>query len=195
MTALIVVDAQVDFVSGSLPVPGGDQVCKNIATLINQEFDKRYATVIFTQDWHNPDSDNGGHFSDTPDFKDTWPSHCVAFTPGAEIHPALLEMSYHAPVFQKGWNKPAYSGFEGFCAFPFMLNYMGTIDELLGGELLGIANIDAVDVCGIAAEYCVRATALDAIRLDYNTTVLGEEYTAGFGGTKTVQEEIEALNG
>lgn len=151
---LIVVDVQNDFCEGgSLPVAGGAAVAARISALLS---DHDYDVVVATMDHH---VDPGSHFSVSPDFVDSWPRHCVAGTSGAEFHPALDAEQFEA-VFHKGERAAAYSGFEATVA----------------GEPLAVwlraHGIDAVDICGLAADYCVRATALDAVREGLATTVL-----------------------
>lgn len=146
MRALIVVDVQNDFCEGgALAVAGGNDVAERLAALLDT--DHGYAAVIATRDHH---IDPGDHFSDTPDFVDSWPRHCVVGTPGQEIHPALAEYEFDA-VFDKGTFSAAYSGFEG-------ATEQG---EALASWLVA-RGIDQVDVVGIATDYCVAATATDA---------------------------------
>lgn len=165
--ALIVVDVQNDFVEGgALGVDGGKEVARKIADLIRTKGDE-YDLVVATKDWHEPDSDNGGHFSDTPDFVDTWTPHCIADTPGAEFA-APLDQETPRYVFYKGYGTPSYSGFEGSNASGVSLA------DFLLHELEPGAEIDIV---GIATDYCVKATAIDADALGYNVNVLAE-YTA-----------------
>lgn len=159
-TALIVVDVQNDFCEdGSLAVPGGAQVAHDVAELIASG---AYATVVATRDHH---IDPGAHFSADPDFVDSWPPHCVVGTPGVELHEPLATAMFDE-VFDKGEYTAAYSGFEGASASGARL-----------AEWLRAAGIDAVDVCGIATDHCVRATALDAAREGFTVRVL-EDLTA-----------------
>ncbi|MDX6232700.1 MAG: nicotinamidase/pyrazinamidase [Nocardioidaceae bacterium] len=154
-TALIVVDVQNDFCEGgSLAVDGGAQVASDVAELLAT---KAYATVVATRDHH---IDPGAHFSDTPDFVDSWPRHCVVGTPGEEFHPPL-EPALFDEIFYKGEYAAAYSGFEGASA-----------DGVRLADWLRDAGIDAVDVCGIATDYCVRATALDAAHEGFAVRVI-----------------------
>ena len=153
--ALIVVDVQNDFCEGgSLAVTGGAAVAAAISARIRAG---GYAHVVATRDHH---VDPGAHFSDAPDFVDTWPEHCRARTAGASFHPDLDVAGIEA-VFDKGSYAAAYSGFEG--AEP-------------GGtglrEWLGAREVTEVDVVGIATDHCVRATALDAAAAGLSTTVL-----------------------
>jgi nicotinamidase/pyrazinamidase len=157
MTALLVVDVQNDFCEGgSLAVAGGADVARRITALLHAEGGV-YRPVIATRDWH---LDPGPHFSDHPDFAQTWPVHCVAGTPGAAFHPAL-EVSLMGEVVSKGQRSAAYSGFEGV-----------TEDGRSLAELLEDAGVRSVDVVGLATDHCVRATALDAARAGLETRVL-----------------------
>lgn len=157
--ALIVVDVQRDFCEGgSLAVAGGNDVADRIAGLIDSEHG--YDVLIATRDHH---IDPGSHFSDTPDFVDSWPPHCVVGTPGQELHPDLDARSF-AAVFDKGSYRAAYSGFEGT---------IGGADE---GETLEAFltrhGIDEVDVCGLAFDHCVKQTARDAAERGWTTRIL-----------------------
>ncbi|MGC3994092.1 MAG: isochorismatase family protein [Propionicimonas sp.] len=153
--ALIVVDVQNDFCEGgSLAVAGGAAVAGRIADLVAGG--NGYDHVVATRDHH---IDPGAHFSAHPDYVDSWPVHCVAGTPGAELHPALAGTSFEA-VFDKGEYAAAYSGFEG-----------ASDGEGLA-EWLADHEVDRVDVVGIATDYCVRATALDAAGAGLATRVL-----------------------
>lgn len=153
--ALIVVDVQNDFCEGgSLAVAGGAAVAGAISELLGG--DHGYDHVVATRDHHiSP----GSHFSEHPDFIDSWPPHCVAGTPGADLHPNLANRPFEA-VFTKGEYAAAYSGFEGSAE-----------GESLA-EWLADHEVTEVDVVGIATDYCVRATALDAAGAGLRTTVL-----------------------
>lgn len=157
--ALIVVDVQVDFCEGgALGVEGGNAVAEGIAELLSSPHP--YDVVVATRDHH---IDPGAHFSDTPDFVDSWPPHCVVGTDGQQFHPALRGFAFDA-VFDKGSYQAAYSGFEGT---------IGAEDDGVGlAQWLGERGITRVDVAGIATDYCVRATALDAVREGFDTRVL-----------------------
>ncbi|OZB47846.1 MAG: nicotinamidase [Cellulomonas sp. 14-74-6] len=155
--ALLVVDVQPTFCEGgALPVAGGNATADAIARFAASHRD-RYALVVTTQDWH---VDPGHHFSDTPDFVDTWPPHGVAGTAEAELHPALAGLRPDASV-RKGAYAAAYSGFEG-------------VDEdgRTLATILRDAHITDVDVVGIAESHCVRATTLDALDLGLRARVL-----------------------
>jgi nicotinamidase/pyrazinamidase len=166
-TALIVVDVQNDFCEGgSLPVAGGAAVAAQVSERIATG---GYDHVVATRDYHQ---DPGAHFSSTPDFVRTWPVHCVAGTPGASFHPELDVAGVQA-VFSKGAHAAAYSGFEG----------TGPGGRSLA-EWLRDNNVDRVDVVGIATDHCVRATALDASKAGFATTVL-LDLTAGVAAETT----------
>ncbi|HVW80956.1 MAG TPA: isochorismatase family protein [Mycobacteriales bacterium] len=172
--ALIVVDVQNDFCEGgSLAVAGGAAVAAGISALLASA---DYPVVVATRDAHR---DPGDHFSDDPDYVDHWPAHCVVGTAGAEFHPALDTQRVDA-VFDKGAYQAAYSGFEG-------TGPDGTGLE----EWLRAHNVDAVDVVGIATDHCVRATALDAAKAGFATTVL-LDHTAGVA-PDTVESALEQL--
>ncbi|MCW3158165.1 isochorismatase family protein [Micropruina sonneratiae] len=153
---LIVVDVQNDFCEGgSLAVAGGAATASAISDRLAGG--AGYDHVVATRDHH---IDPGSHFSATPDFVDSWPPHCVAGTPGADFHPNLAWRDFDA-VFDKGEYAAAYSGFEG-------------ADALGDGlaDWLRRHRASEVDVCGIATDYCVRATALDSARAGFPTRVL-----------------------
>ncbi|MCD9197147.1 isochorismatase family protein [Aeromicrobium wangtongii] len=153
--ALIVVDVQNDFCEGgSLAVAGGARVAADVAGLIGSG---AYPIVLATRDHH---IDPGAHFSDAPDFVDSWPPHCVVGTDGEQLH-APLEPDMFAETFFKGEYAAAYSGFEGASA-----SGTGLADWLRSHD------VDRVDICGVATDYCVRATALDAAREGFRVRVL-----------------------
>jgi nicotinamidase/pyrazinamidase len=168
-SAIIVVDVQRDFCEGgSLAVTGGAEVARRItARLAEGGFDH----VVATRDHH---VDPGPHFSAEPDFVDSWPVHCVVGTDGVDLHPDFDPARVEA-VFDKGEHAAAYSGFEGHSA---------------GGEALRdwLADRDVreVEVCGIATDHCVRATALDAARAGFATTVRAD-LTAGVAAATTTK--------
>jgi nicotinamidase/pyrazinamidase len=166
-TALVVVDVQNDFAdpAGNLAVTGGQGIIPAVNDAIREARDAG-ALMAVTQDWH-PES--------TPHFaKDggIWPVHCVAGTWGAELHPSL-EMRADVPRVRKGANgEDGYSGFT--MRDPVSGQEMPT--ELEG--LLRDREIERVVVCGLATDYCVQATALDAVRLGFTVTVLAEAVAA-----------------
>jgi nicotinamidase/pyrazinamidase len=183
MRALIVVDVQNDFCeNGALAVEGGNAVAEGLAQYI-EAYQDEYAQIVYTADWHQaPPSTNGGHFAldSEPDFVDTWPVHCVQGTKGAEFHPAIEAVSpgwLTGVEFRKGDGRPDYSGFQGYNDLERnLLTYL---------EKFGITD---VDVAGIAGDYCVLQTALDAVKYGLKVEIL-DNYVASVRG----QEATDAL--
>lgn len=171
--ALLIVDVQNDFTEGgALGVDGGSAVAEGITAYLQANPD-RYDYVIASRDWHNGDDDNGGHFATDadPDFVDTWPVHCVAGTRGAEYHPALDTSLVDVHV-QKGQGKPAYSIFEGTVAGDAEGTDAGDVEGEAFPDALARLGVTSVDVVGIATDYCVRASALDALNAGLEVAVL-----------------------
>jgi nicotinamidase/pyrazinamidase len=157
--ALVIVDVQNDFAdpSGNLSVRGGAE----IVPVVNAEIERAMAAgaaVAYTQDWHP---------AHTPHFAQDggiWPVHCVHDSWGSEFHP---ELRVRGPVVRKGVHgEDGYSGFS-------MRNPTGgmPVPTELDSELAG-AGVKRLVVCGLATDYCVKATALDGVRLGYETVVL-----------------------
>lgn len=157
-TALIVVDMQNDFAApaGSLFVGGAPEVVAEVNALVAAAT-AAGAFVVYTADWHP---------AETPHFaKDggTWPVHCVGDSWGAEFHP---DLALAGPVVRKGSNgEDGYSGFT--MRDPVTRETVPT--ELV--SLLEEADVERVVVCGLATDYCVRATVLDALDLGYSVVV------------------------
>lgn len=144
--ALIMVDVQPTFCEGgALAVEGGNAVARRIAEFVETSRGN-YGVVISTQDWH---IEPGDHFSDEPDYVDTWPPHGVAGTEEAELHPAVAALPDES--VKKGQYAAAYSGFEGT-----------TEDGRMLQDILKDYEITSVDVVGLAESHCVKDTALDA---------------------------------
>jgi nicotinamidase/pyrazinamidase len=166
-TALVVVDVQNDFAdpAGSLSVAGGDAVIPTINAEIGQAA-AAGGVSVFTQDWH-PES--------TPHFaKDggIWPVHCVAETWGAQLHPDLA-VADDAPRIRKGVN-----GEDGYSGFTMRDATTGEEIPTDLDRLLRDHGIERVVVVGLATDYCVKATALDAVRLGYQTHLLTDAIAA-----------------
>jgi nicotinamidase/pyrazinamidase len=177
MRALIITDVQNDFCEGgSLEVSRGADVARGISELLAG--DHGYAHVVATKDFH---IDPGEHFSDHPDYAVSWPRHCVVETSGADFHPHLETDAVEA-VFHKGQYSAAYSGFEG-------TDENGTPLA----EWLRQRGVDEVDIVGIATDYCVQATAADAVQAGFETRVL-LDLTAGVApeSTTTAVEGMRA---
>lgn len=170
------VDILNDFMPwGALPVPFGDEVVGPANELTG---DPSYSLVVDIQDWHPPD--HGSFASTYPDKKvheeielrglpqRLWPAHCVRGTPGADFHPDLVrtKKGRPIPVIRKGID-PSVDSYSGFFD-------NGRMFETPLRRLLQQHGIDEVDVIGLATDYCVAATALDAISLGYRTRVLLE---------------------
>src|SRR5437588_2173380 len=159
--ALMIVDVQVDFVEGgSLGVKGGLSVAAMIARHI-RHFKNEYQFVVASRDYHENAPD---HISATPDYVNTWPPHCMVGTPGAAFVPTiqnLVREKYIQTVVTKGRNAAAYSAFDGV--------------DVRGHRLLDVLKenrVDHIDVCGIATDYCVRASALDSRKNEFQVRVL-----------------------
>lgn len=166
-TALIVVDVQNDFADprGSLAVAGAAE----IMPIVNREVARAlagHALVVCSQDWH-PEH--------TPHFErdgGIWPSHCVANDWGAELHPAL-EVPDGTAIVRKGSN-----GEDGYSAFTMVDKSTGSTVPTMLHPLLQTAGVHTVVVVGLATDYCVRHTALDAVRLGFETIVLTDGIAA-----------------
>ena len=175
--ALFIVDVQNDFCEGgSLAVAGGAACASNITAFLNEHADG-FDLVIASRDWHSADGDNGGHFAIAPaepDFVNSWPAHCVAGSVGAEYHPNL-DTSFIDVHIEKGQGRPSYSIFEGV-----------TRDGQPLVELLEERSISEVTLVGIATDYCVLASALDAKASGREVTVI-TALTAGLAAASSEQ--------
>ena len=163
--ALIVVDVQNDFCEGgSLPVSGGARVAGQIGQLLHHwtrqdDHAPTYDLVVATKDHH---VDPGAHWAREPDYVESWPVHCRVGTDGEAFHPNLDPQPFDA-IFLKGEHAAAYSGFEG-----------RTTSGVALADWLRTHGVERVDICGLATDYCVRATALDARIEGFDTRVLTE---------------------
>ena len=171
--ALVIVDVQKDFCEGgSLAVAGGAQVAHEVSEHVSRHA-ADYHHVVATADWHVAP---GPHFSPAPDYVDSWPVHCVADSEGAQFHPGLAGALGHVEaVFRKGQHAAAYSGFEGLADVD---------DRTVLADWLKERGVTRVHVVGIATDHCVRATAADAHREGFHTTVL-LDLTAGVASSTT----------
>lgn len=172
---MLIVDVQNDFTEGgALAVAGGGSVARRITEHLRGT--EEYALVVASRDWHDGDSDNGGHFAaagEDPDFATTWPVHCVRGTEGAEYHPELDVDRIDVHV-RKGMGEPAYSAFEG-----------ETTDGRLLRDVLADRGVDELDVAGLATDYCVRASVLDALAAGVRVRIL-PDLVAGVAPGTTV---------
>jgi len=163
--ALLIVDVQNDFCEGgSLAVAGGAAVASKITDYLKMKSGD-YSLIVASRDWHDANSSNEGHFAidgAEPDFVETWPAHCVAGTEGAEYHPNL-ETDFIQVHVKKGMGRPSYSAFEGFAA-----------DGRSLLQVLVDTEVTDLDVVGIATDYCVLASALDARATGIAVNVLVE---------------------
>ncbi|NLV45501.1 MAG: nicotinamidase [Candidatus Hydrogenedentes bacterium] len=155
--ALLVVDVQNDFCSGgALAVPEGERVVRVINCM-----QKAFDHIVFSRDWH---PDEHCSFSYSPEYKDgSWPTHCVQDTPGAEFH-GDLRIPVDALIVDKAVTpeKDAYSAFEG----------TGLAAKLRGRR------VERVFVTGLALDYCVRATALDALKEGFSVLLVQDAVRA-----------------
>jgi nicotinamidase/pyrazinamidase len=190
VNALILVDLQNDFCpGGALPVPQGDEVV-GVINHIQPEFD----LVVATQDWHpaehgsfaaNHPGKSPGDVVELAGLRQIlWPVHCVQGTPGAELH-AGLDRSAIARVFRKGAD-PTIDSYSGF--FDNGHRKSTGLGQYLRGQ-----GVDRVYVCGLATDYCVKCTALDAVDLGF-TTYLVEDACRGVNvRAGDVQRAIEEM--
>lgn len=184
--ALLIVDVQNDFCEGgSLACEGGSAVAAAISEHLVQH-GAEYSLVVASRDWHDAGNDNGGHFAAsgvTPDFVNNWPVHCVNGSPGAEYHQNLNTSAIDVH-FYKGMGKPSYSAFEG-------------VTEAGKGilEVLKENKITDLDIVGIATDYCVKASAIDAAKSGLVVSVLQDLCAGVASATSEAALETMASNG
>ncbi len=175
MRALLIVDVQNDFCEGgSLAVNGGAAVASKITDYLKKNADN-YSLIVASRDWHDANSSNDGHFAidgAQPDFVNSWPPHCVSGSQGADYHPNL-DQSFIGVHVKKGMGHASYSAFEGVTAEGRTLE-----------QVLANAKITHLDVVGIATDYCVLASALDARQTGIAVAVLAE-LCAGISAAST----------
>jgi nicotinamidase/pyrazinamidase len=166
MKALMVVDMQNDFCEGgSLAVDGASHIIPYVNSLISSI---EYGLILYSMDWHPK-----GHisFASSPNHTASWPDHCVQNTSGAMLHKDLRILS-NAIYIQKGsqLDKDEYSAFGGYCGSKIV------------NDILKENKVCSVDICGLAFDYCVGSTALDAKSHGYHTRIL-------MNGTKKISEK------
>lgn len=179
-TALIVVDVQNDFAdpSGALYVSEGEKV----VPLINDEIERsreRGGLVVYTQDWHPPS---------TPHFEKDggiWPVHCVQGTWGAELHP---DLDVVGDLVQKGTD-----GEDGYSGFTVRDPASGETEETRLERLLRDRGVERAVVVGLATDYCVKETAIDAARKGFDTVVLSDAIRAVNLEPEDGERAVEAM--
>jgi nicotinamidase/pyrazinamidase len=174
--ALIIVDVQNDFCEGgSMGVDGGSAVAASMSDLVAAG---GYDHVVATRDWHRDPGDHWAPEGEAPNFATTWPVHCAAETEGAAFHEAMTVEPDE--IFNKGEYAASYSGFDG----------VADSDGTALADWLTARSVDSVDVVGIATDYCVRATAVDAHAAGFGTRVL-LDHCAGVAPETTAAAEAE----
>ena len=173
--ALIIVDVQPTFCEGGeLGVAGGNAVAERIADYVNAH--RGESNDIANHARIGEYRARPAHWSEQPDYVDTWPVHGKAGTPGAELHPAIaaLHVEHH---FKKGQYSPSYSGFEGYEDNTDSIPSREQVaSDMATGRTLAVAlesaGIECVDVVGLAESHCVKETALDARKLGLEVHVI-----------------------
>lgn len=190
-SALFIVDVQNDFLEGgALGVQGGRAMANRLADALEKNLNAGFFAfpniIITSQDWH---IDPGNHWSETPDYVDTWPVHCAAETEGAAIYERLKEVIdkritedevKHLEIV-KGEYEAAYSAFEGRPKDGRNLTVVEALKEM---------GVDAIEVVGIATDHCVKATVMDALAAGFRTYVL-KEFIAGVDETRSQEAILE----
>lgn len=176
-TALLVIDVQngfiaQEFIADELPVPGGEDVVPLINSLMAQ-FQKTQSVVIASQDWHPPH--HGSFASQNPGRNPfelgtlggrpqvMWPNHCMQGTPGAAFHPDL-KTAYFQAIIRKGMDP----GVDSYSVF--YDNHRHNPSGLVG--MLKDRGVTSIFVCGLAFDYCVRYSALDALEVTSDVRVI-----------------------
>ena len=182
-TALVIVDVQNDFAdpAGSLSVAGGEAIVGRINDEVARALDAG-AMVAYTQDWHP---------AVTPHFArdgGIWPVHCVGGTWGAELHPGLR---VEGERIRRGTG-----GEDGYSGFTMRDPVSGEESPTALEGLLRERHVGRLVVCGLATDYCVRATVLDALRLGFATSLLTDAIAAvnleESDGERAIAEMLEA---
>lgn len=182
-SALIIVDAQQDFLPGGvLGTDDADQMARAISALtLIERLARKSSRVIATRDWHPPDHCS---FSPEPTYEDgSWPVHCVQGTPGARLHPSV-EAVIDA-VVSKGMERDheQYSGFQGHIIDDEGEHVARRLDSYLTS-----LDVNRLVICGFVTEFCVKSTVLSACALGYDVTV-----DAKATSSLTVEGSTEAL--
>lgn len=162
MNALLIVDVQNDFCpGGALATHDGFKAAQAIAQFITTH-KSNYDLVLATKDWHIQPGDHFVKTGQAPDYVHTWPPHCQAEEYGAEFPDALAPFEpQFDEIFFKGQFAAAYSGFEGHTSTGTLL-----------APWLRERGVTCIDVCGIATDYCVKATVMDGLKEGFSVRVL-----------------------
>jgi nicotinamidase/pyrazinamidase len=165
-TALLVVDVQNDFAdpAGSLYVAGGEQIVPIVNAHV-EEARRAGALVVYTQDWH---PEHTPHFQQDGGI---WPVHCVEDSHGSAFHPDLLVADHE--VVRKG-----HDGRDGYSGFSVRDPLSGERGDTILHEMLTAAGVERLVICGLATDYCVVETVLDARMLGYPVEVLTDAVRA-----------------
>lgn len=183
--ALIIVDLQNDFCEGgALPITGGRKVATRIGEFLNSDYTvANYERIIATKDHH---VEPGPHF-------DTWPEHCVPHTWGWEFAPEGFPFGhpfdYLQMVFYKGHYGDGYSGLQGVGDPRIEAMWQPGNNQTMR-QFLRREGINEIDICGLAFDYCVRATAIDAVRAGFKVHVL-EDLTAAVEASSTAIKSLK----
>lgn len=189
MKALLIVDVQNDFCpEGALAVPGGDEVIKPINNLMDN-----FDCVVQTQDWHPEDHRSfASNHTDKEPFSTVemeygeqvlWPDHCVQGTEGAEFHPDLRTQPSQL-IIRKGFRK----GIDSYSAF--FENDQETVTGLHG--YLQARGVDELVVTGLATDFCVKWSVLDALKLGYDVTLV-EDAVRGIDMDGSVEKAFKEM--
>lgn len=178
---LLIVDPQMDFVKGTLPVPGADLAMEHLSRYIKQH-DGEYLCKVVTADWHPYD-----HISFVPQ-GGQWPVHCVQNSVGAALYPCLIEPLYktagHVEVLYKG-NKREVEEYSIFAN----QESAGKLDKIVKDM-----NIDHIDICGLAGDVCVLNTLNDGVRI-FGSRMFNvlTGFSPSLDGGKALDETIKTL--
>lgn len=192
--ALVVVDVQADFLEGGeLAVPDGNAVIPGISKLMRESFGKA-GCVVVTQDWHHPEHKSFAFTHGQPPFTTVrmygydqmlWPIHCVGGTLGASLHPDLA-VECATVVLRKGTN-PDVDSYSAFFENPDADGLRATTGLAAFLKDRGIQN---VYTCGLAADYCVRWTAIDAAELGFRSIILRDLTRAVYADTEEKRKNV-----
>lgn len=157
-SVLLIVDLQNDFCpGGALPVPDGDRIVPRVNRAV-ELFERRGLPVLASRDWHPRET---RHFKE---FGGAWPPHCIQKTKGARFHPDL-RLPKHAIIVSKGMDPEE----DSYSAFQAVTKEGRDLESVLRD-----LDVNEVFLCGLATDYCVRASALDSSKRGFRTWVLDD---------------------